>query len=60
MIELYLKRVWAFNRVTYWLLWLFVTCVGQLSSNSLKTRNLVTTFAHAHALDRCVLEYVLS
>ena len=38
--------------VTYWLMWLFVTCVRQLV---LKARHLVITkIAHAQTFDRCL------
>ena len=39
--------------VTYWLMWLFVTCV--ISPDSLKARHLVITkIAHAQTFDRCI------
>ena len=41
--------------VTYWLMWLFVTCVRQLSPDSLEARHLVITqIAHAQTFDRCL------
>ena len=49
------KVIGLANTVTYWLMWLFVTCVRQLSPDSLEARHLVITkIAHAQTFDRCL------
>ena len=49
------KVIGLANTVTYWLMWLFVTYVRQLSPDSLEARHLVVIkIAHAQTFDRCL------
>ena len=62
-VQVFHPSVLSFNKkfiglaitVTYWLMWLFVTCVRQLSPDSLEARHLVITkIAHAQTFDPCL------